>query len=80
MGHLKKSRGVYMEQFALEMDDFVPIPYLEYTSLNYFLQKNLGLLAIVPKPMKEQSTQTEPPTKEQSTQTRKPGVLWSYFG
>lgn len=62
------------------MDEFVPVPFFEYTSLNYFLQKNLGLLALVPKSMKEQSTQTEPPTKEQSTQTNKPGLLWGYFG
>lgn len=63
------------------MDEFVPIPFHEYTSLNYFLQKNLGLLAILPKgiPKLEASTQTEPPTKEQSTQTKKPGLLWGYF-
>ena len=61
------------------MDEFVPIPFHEYTSLNYFLQKNLGLISLIHKPIKEQSTQTEPPTKEQSTQTKKPGLLWGYF-
>jgi len=69
-----------MEQFALEMDEFVPVPCYEYTSLNYFLQKNLGLLAILPKSVKEKATQTESLTDDQSTQTRKPGLLWSYFG
>jgi len=64
------------------MAEFVPFSYHEYTSLNYFLQKNLGLLAIIHKevnPKLEASTQTEPPTKEQSTQTKKPGLLWGYF-
>ena len=73
------------------MDDFVSIPYHEYTRLLMmpFLQKNLGLLAlttnqqatqtILPKPIKHQSTQTEPPREEQSTQTRRQGMLWGYF-
>ena len=74
------------------MDDFVPIPYHGYTGLLMmsFLQKNLGLLALttkqqatqtilLPKPIKHQSTQTEPLREEQSTQTKKPGLLWGYF-
>ena len=79
------------------MDEFIPIPYHEYAGtlcLLPFLQKNLGLLALLPKstnqqatqtillpkPIKEQSTQTEPHREEQSTQTKKQtGLLWGYF-
>lgn len=66
------------------MDDFIPIPYHEYKGTLCFLpflQQNLGLIKPLPKPTKQQSTQTEPPTKEVSTQTKKqPGLLWGYFG
>lgn len=61
------------------MDIFVPIPYHEVLSLNYFLQKNLGLHTLQ-KQTAEQSTQTDTPTMEQSTQTKKPqSLLWGYF-
>jgi hypothetical protein len=66
------------------MDDFIPIPYLEYKGTLCFLpflHEKLGLIKALSKPTKQQSTQTEPPTKEVSTQTKKqPGLLWGYFG
>ena len=65
------------------MEEFVTVPYFQYTTLNYFLEKNFGLLTILPAALKEKTTQTDPPPqsiKEQSTQTEKPGLLWYYFG
>lgn len=66
-----------MDDFTVQ---FVPVPYFEYTSLHFFLQKHFGLVDLRPVRLKAQSTQTEPPTKEMSTQTKKqPGLLWGYF-
>ena len=75
------------------MDEFIPVPYNGYTGLLMipFLHKNFGLgsiltnqqatqTLILPKPIKHQSTQTEPLREEQSTQTKKQtGLLWGYF-
>ena len=84
MRHLEITVRVYMWRFTLEMDEFpvqfVPVPYFEFTSLHFFLQKHYGLKNLQPAHLKAQSTQTEPPTKEIGTQTNKqPGLLWGYF-